>query len=983
MGHCAKRLLCFLYATAAAAPAGHAQETGAPAKPALQEIMVIGSHLPAAAEDAAVPVTTATRGELLLQGSPSLIDMLLDVPFVQGADGEADRFQGGGGTGVGADRATINIRGFGPSRSLVLVNERRVTWSPMATGQDTQMLVDINTLPAIALERVDFLRDGAAATYGSDAIAGVMNLTTRSGFTGIELSAGHKLIDGSGGDTELGLIGGLELGAGRGRVVSSLGVVRRRELELHHREWALLSFAENPRGGWSSTGRPATFIPGATRDVNASGVIDPNCAALGGHPTRGNRRCRFQYTPFDNLVEAARRRQWFTEGSWEVGESWNVSGEFLRSSSEVPDWNTSPSYPPNFVIDPQRALRANNPALVDMAIKHPDLYGAYAFCGDKTRCGWPGGAWDPVGWVLGRSFGQAGPLRGESLSSSTSRWVAALDGEAGGLRLSGSAAYSRSERELTQADTMVYRDRRAVQGLGGLACEQQVPNEYGADGRLAFSLATLKAHAGKGDCLYWSPFSNGMHGAHPQVRLATAYQNPDFNPALDNRRLIDYLLTERSMEGETSLLVLEGMARGELPRPALAGGGIGFALGIQWRRETYQFGPPPGALNDGAANPCPAGPGITNCGPAGQTGLFGFLPPNYRVAADRGVRSVMGELRTPFSDSLDARWSLRYESYGGKTGSSLDPKLAIRWRLSEPLTLRASAGTTFRGPTLNQTVSGNASNSLQYVAATGAFKSLITRGDPQLDPEEAFTFNIGGLLHGGGLLAEGDGFNASIDYWSYRFSGPLVVEPFDRVLAAACPQSRCDASNPYYGRILFGGDATLANIQAIEVRVVNGPDINTDGIDFSAGYRLPAGEGVLEMTLAGTRILSYAISAWALNDAYDALGRLNYRTSLARTLTEWKLRWQVNYAWRNLNLRYAARYINSYENVPDSIRVASDLTHDLHLQWVFRQERVSLWGSVLNIADRDPPFAGEDLNYDAFTHKPLGRVFKLGFRYRR
>ena len=373
-------------------------------------------------EEALSPVTSIDREELRYQGSPTVLDVILNLPFSQGADGESDRFQGGGGgSGVGPDRATINIRGLSPSRSLVLINGRRTTWSPIPIGADTQLLVDVNMLPFIALKNIDFLRDGAAASYGSDAIAGVMNFETRSNFTGIELGANHKVIRGSGGDTEVGFIGGMDFAGGRGHITTSASGIRRSELEIYRRDWAIVPYGENPKGGWSSTGRPATFIPGNSTDVNTNGIIDPNCAALGGAPTGSNKRCRFQYTPFDNLVEKTRRWQSFTEASWELGDAVTLSTEFLYSESRVPDWNSSPSYPPNSVIDPERSLRANNPALVDMAMKYPDIYGPNAFCDDKTRCRWSGDAWDNVGWVLGRSFGQDGPLRAEPVKSRLTR----------------------------------------------------------------------------------------------------------------------------------------------------------------------------------------------------------------------------------------------------------------------------------------------------------------------------------------------------------------------------------------------------------------------------------------------------------------------------------------------------------------------------------------------------------------------------------
>ena len=350
----------------------------------IEEITVIGSHIKMDPKEALVPVTSIIREELRYQGSPTVLDMILNLPFSQGADGESDRFQGGGGggSGVGPDQATINIRGLGPSRSLVLINGRRTTWSPIPIGADTQLLVDVNMLPFIALENIDFLRDGAAASYGSDAIAGVMNFETRSDFTGIELGANHKVIRDSGGDTEVGFIGGMDFAGGRGHITTSASGIRRSELEIYRRDWAIRPYEENPKGGWSSTGRPATFISGNTTDVNTNGIIDPNCAALGGAPTSSNKRCRFQYTPFDNLVEKTRRWQSFTEASWELSDAVTLSTEFLYSESRVPDWNTSPSYPPNRVIDPERSLRANNPALdpesavsfnVGLLLDHDDL----------------------------------------------------------------------------------------------------------------------------------------------------------------------------------------------------------------------------------------------------------------------------------------------------------------------------------------------------------------------------------------------------------------------------------------------------------------------------------------------------------------------------------------------------------------------------------------------------------------------------------
>ncbi len=973
----------------------------------IEEILVTGSYIKGTPEDAPLPVTSLSRDDLALEGSPTTLDLIKNLSFSQGADGETDQFQ----AGAGADRATVNIRGLGPSRSLVLINGRRTTWSPHAIGAQAQLLVDVNMMPSIAVERIEILRDGAAATYGSDAIAGVMNFITRSDFTGFEVSANHKTIQDSGGDTEMGLIFGTDLADGRGHVVSSFSYIKRSELEIPERDWAVRTFAENPTpGGWSSVGRPSVVVPldrwaaaapitaaaGGFAGLLASGITDPNCEKLGGARTNvgvaGNALggfCRFQYTAFDNLAEEAERWQWFTEFSWEINDSTTLTSEFLMTDSDVPAWNTSPSYPPNRLVDANRTIRANNPGLVDMASKYPDLYGDYAWC-DADHCRWQGdpaqaaagvpAAWQEVAWFYGRYFGQDGPLRDHHRESDKWRLNFSLDGSFGDYGWQASATYSKAQRDFGGGDTMVYRDARARQGLAGFECERMVPNEYDENGNLAFSLDTVMANAGQGPCRYWIPFSNSMPGSHPQVPGGIA-ENPDFNPALNNQDLFDYMMTEYGGDGEASLLVMEGILTGVLPF-GMAAGEVGFAVGAQWRSETYETGAY--EMNDFALFPCAAGPEIKDC-TVNRNGLFGFLPPVSQIDEDRDIYSLFGETQVPLTETVEAQLSLRYEDYGGSTGSSLDPKLAVRWQMLPSIGLRASVGTTFRGPTLNQIVASASSNSLQFVGATGAFKRIDTQGNPGLEPEEATTFNVGLLINHDGLVADGDNLFITLDYWSYDFKKPLVTEPFNSVLAAACPGGAadpCDTTSPYFSRLTFGGNPAAADVEIIDVKIVNGPDIETDGIDFTARYAIPAGPGMASLGVSGTRILSYDISAWELGGEYDALGNMNYETSLARTLVKWKGRGFVNYAWGPLNLRYMLNFTGGYESGAAPFKVKSHDTHDLHLNYSLMQDQVNLTLSVINLADEDPPFAGRDLNYDPFVHNPFGRMFRLGVTYR-
>ena len=957
-------------------------------------VTVTGSWIPGTPEDAAQPVSVLTREDLEAEGSPSMLGVIRNLSFSLGADLESDQF----GSRTGADRSTLNLRGLGPSRSLVLLNGDRLTWSPGAIPDQAQLLVDTNVLPMVAVEQVEFLRDGGAATYGSDAIAGVMNVITRSHFDGLSFEGKHSVIDGSNGDGEVGLLGGRPFGNGRGHAVTSLGLSRRSPIRLRERDWAVRPYNENPRGGWSGTGRPAVFYPLSGADP----IRDPNCERVGGAVSSpASPLCRVQITAFDNLVQDTRRGQWFTEASWDTEGGWHIGAEYLLARSDVPSWQTSPSYPPNKVVDPSRSIRANNPGLVDMARLYPELYGPYAFC-ESSYCGWQGDggaqdaagllpAWQEVAWIRGRAFGQGGPLRSHIRESETQRFAFDLEGVTGETLWAFRASWSTAVRKFEDGDALDYRARRALAGLGGFACEDQVPNEYDGRGNLSFSLDTLRQHAGQGDCRYWLPFSNSVK-PHPLVLAATS---PDYDPAFDNGPLHDYLTTILGNRGETSLLVLEAVASGLLDW-SLPGGLAEYAVGAQWRGETYELKPYTvgtptprgGALHDIAIYPCPGGPDITAC--ENREGVFAYLPPAFPVEDDRGIGSTFGELSLPLAPSVESQVSLRLEDYGGDIGSSLDPKLALRWQATEAFALRGSFGTTFRGPTLNQTIDGIADTSRQFIGRIGTFKPIHIHGDPTLDPESATTLNTGMVFERTGLFAGSGRFFATVDYWRYDFTDPLVIQPFNFILEFACPAAShptCDPASSWFDTLTISGAVpSIENLDTLSVRIVNGPDIDTDGLDFRADFQANAGPGRLSLGASGTYTLSWQIGGWELGEPYDAKGRLNYDTSLARALPEFKGRLFAGYTVGPFTGRWHMNHADSYvHDAPapwgDDYPLAAHATHDLHVTWALPGDRATLFASILNLADEDPPRVFRQLNYDPSTHNPLGRVLSIGFRF--
>ena len=305
-------------------------------------VAVTGTAIDAPAINMPHAVTVVSRETMEQQGSTQLVDLFKNLSVSHGVVGERNSWYNSNQPATLTENvANVNLRGLGASRTLVLLNGRRHV--PVPARLIGASFVDVNTIPAIAVGRLEVLKEGAAATYGSDAVGGVANFVTRNDFRGVELNVSHDYFDRAGDTTVAGIWGGR---IGAARAVFSAERVGRQELQMVDRPWTLdrLSMrVADTRAGWSSIGNPGTFVVGAPRPFD-SDVFDPRCTDFGGQDEGWT--CRFRYAPYDNLIDEQQQTRAFGELNGPLNARTNYHVEGLWADATIPNWYTTPSYPP-------------------------------------------------------------------------------------------------------------------------------------------------------------------------------------------------------------------------------------------------------------------------------------------------------------------------------------------------------------------------------------------------------------------------------------------------------------------------------------------------------------------------------------------------------------------------------------------------------------------------------------------------------------
>jgi outer membrane receptor protein involved in Fe transport len=929
----------------------------------IEEIVVTGSYIRGTPTDAELPVDVINRQDMEEVGSPSVIELVRNLGVTSGNIGETNQFQAGGQANEGM--ATINLRGLGAARTLVLINGRRHV-STEANG------VDINAMPVSAIGRMEVLKDGAAALYGSDAIGGVVNFITREGFEGLEIGGAYQAVD-DGGDWDIHGIFGTAGDRWNWMIAAEYG--QRKEVQIKDRDWALRPYSENPQGGWSSISNPANIVfPDAgpidpdTDEPTDAVAPDPRCEDMGAWRDSLS-SCGFQYTFFDNLIEKTKQTKVFSEFNFDITPTSTFHIEGLYSFVDLPEWKTSPSYPPQSLFGTDRVALADHPGLVDLRAQYPDLPQATDGAGYAI----------PINRARG-VIGKDGEPESSPRETKTYRVAAGLDGTLfdDQLNYDISVSWSKRERDIGGNDMFIERMGFAMRGFGGVDCDRSVAG------------GVPVSSPGAGNCEYYNPFSNSI-----EQSVVSGFVNPDYNPAVGNSdAMFDWLIADTGSSTDNELLVFDAIFSGDTG-VQLGGGTMGYALGGQVRRERYDFGVEDTV--DRSLNPCAWQHDLelaellgfdTSCPvPSGQ---LAFLAAADEERTSRRVYGLFGELALPITDTFNLQLAVRFEDYGGNVGSTIDPKAAFSWNFAEGFTLRGSASTTFRGPP--QSFLSGVGTALQFIPAQNAFKAVDTLGNEDLSPEKALTTNLG-------FIYQNEVFYGSIDFWRFDFEDSFQTESAQQISAAYFGEGceiggagdgteRCEGLRSHV--FPYGTDA--AGLERIESNIINGSDITTSGLDLFAQYDFhDVGPGTLGLGIQGTYVFEYEsddfldINGLILAPGGDFAGFLNDGDPFTP-----KPEVQGNvFARYDAGIHHAqfiVRYVNSYDDVrpslPELAKVDSFTTIDLHYNVALFNDTTDLSVSVLNVADEDPPMASTDLNYDAFTHSAFGRMIKLGIRYR-
>jgi iron complex outermembrane recepter protein len=312
----------------------------------LERVEITGSRIKRVDTEGVAPVLVIRREEIEKSGASTVEDLIRKLPILNnGSFTDASQ----SGNSFAPSTSAASLRGLGANATLVLVNGRRVPNYGFAQNI-TDSFADLNAIPFAAIERIEVLKDGAAAIYGSDAIAGVINVILRKDYQGAEVSA-FAGTSSQGGATEMrasGTFGFGSLAKDRFNVMISADAFKRETLLGADRSFANNANRED-EGGFdfrSPTGSPGTWLtnPGARPALGLTdNTVFPSCPESSQFINADSyNTCGFNFAPFTSLLPGTERKSVVARGTYEFSPTLSIFAD-LRFSNNIANTASAPT----------------------------------------------------------------------------------------------------------------------------------------------------------------------------------------------------------------------------------------------------------------------------------------------------------------------------------------------------------------------------------------------------------------------------------------------------------------------------------------------------------------------------------------------------------------------------------------------------------------------------------------------------------------
>ena len=882
----------------------------------IEEIVVTGSNIRTRRQDfsSPSPIQTVGEKEIADTGAIQFQDIFKGITANSGSTlfQDVTNLQG---------TSQFSLRGLGVGSTLTLINGRRAGLAPVVDNSG-QLFTDANQYPTNAIKSVEVLTDGASATYGSEAVAGVVNVFTRDDFEGFEL--GFEARDTNNESLQLNGAYGVQGSRGGFAIFANLYTQTsstRSDFE-NIADGNLLE--DGISGGFDSvTGSPGRFNR-AVADASVEGgfaqaglsVADPDCVAAGGIPEffdNGDTNCRYHFLDQRRIFPEEDRIQIFATANYDISDAVNIFGEIGWSRNEIRD-GVGGLLTRQFTNDGGFLVPADHP--FNFFVEDPDNPDNIIFAGPEAFETDPN--LEAVDLIFrGRPIGSDGD--GDNQED--------IDTVFTNTRLVGGFDYQVSDNWLLYGSVVwANSDFTRFQ-----------PREWDIP---AFADLIVSGA--------WNPFGTRLTDPtliSPKDGVSVAANSDDVFAQFSGTRFDEALV--RQTVFETSISGTTGIQ--------LGGGPVSLAFGAQYRDVLLEDIPDE----------------------AFQTGENRLLETVPEVFGEQDVWALFGEANLPITDWLNAQVAVRFEDYGEEEGGdTIDPKIAIKADVSDQVALRGSFGTSFQAPSIRQlagivnngtiTDPGPAPGETLGAASEGdnVIVTIITEGGDELTPQSASNVNLGVIYR------SNFGLDLAFDAFYYDYDDLIIQDftaqtVFNLVASGELEPERAIRS--------VDGQASTAISNFI-----NGGSARLSGFDITAAWRT----GPLTFDLKNTLITTFDSSEFGdlrgnrnFNNGFGSTPDLRINGGVT---------YDFGGAHRvNLTGRFIGAYTDDQANEDQNDRIGSNLTIDLRYDiqldefWGGNGTRLSI--GAVNLFDELAPQLANRPFIDFEVHDPRGRQVYLSF----